>query len=79
MVKVIALCLLLSGCAALKPQTVYITAPVTPPPVIERPVLEITKLKDGDEPALVVQAHRITIKQLQGYATQLEKLLDAYR
>lgn len=78
MVKVLLLALLLTGCAT-KPQTVYITAPVTPPPVIERPVLEITKLKDSDEANVVIQAHRITIKQLQGYAVQLEKLLEAYR
>lgn len=75
MVKHLLICLLLTGCATTK----FVSAPLTPPPKLERPVLEIEVLKAGDPADVVVRAHRVAIKQLQEYAMKLEVLLDAYR
>jgi hypothetical protein len=59
--------------------TKYVTAPVEPPPRIERPTLEVSNLKKGDTPDTVIKAHRVTIVQLLEYSKKLEVVLDAYR
>lgn len=69
------LCLLLAGCGTTK----YMSAPLTPPPKLERPALATEVLKKGDSPEVVVRAHRVAIKQLQEYAMKLEVLLASYR
>ena len=69
------LALLLTGCAT----TQYVAAPTIEPPVIARPELDVDYLKPGDDAGTVIQAHRLTIIRLQGYAKQLEAIIDAYR
>ena len=65
---------LLSGCTT----TSYIT--VCPePPLVTRPDLEVQYLKEGDGPDRVIEAHRTTIKQLQGYSVELETILQGYK
>jgi len=67
---------LITGCAS-QPQ--IITAEPAKIQVPARPELPISDLKEGDSPATVIQAHRITIKLLQGYAKELEELLKPYK
>lgn len=80
MAKIIAIfaAVLLAGCAT-KTRVEFVPVPPAEPPVIERPALEIERLKAGDEPNIVIQAHRITIKQLMKWGLELEAALDAYR
>ena len=80
----LAVCLLLwlslGGCAAQPATRVeYVRVQPQEPPVVQRPELEITRLKQGDDASTVIQSHRITIQQLIGYAQQLETILDGYR
>lgn len=54
--------------------------PVCPePPFIERPELDVLNLKEGDTPDIVLQSHRVTIKQLQKWGIEQEVILDGYR
>lgn len=75
----IALVVILSGCATtqLPPEIIRVYPPA--PPRIERPKLETQYLKPGDEADVVLQAHRIDIKRLQKWGLELEAILDGYR
>lgn len=77
-VSVILMSIILAGCAT-KTQIEYVEIPPKTPPVIERPFLETERIKPGDDPGTVIQAHRLAIKQLQKWGMELETALDAYR
>lgn len=82
--KIITLfCLLifLAGCASSPPAEVRIPVPVQAPqpPEVSRPHLPIADLKKGDPPPLVERAYAASVKALQGYAGQLEQIIDGYR
>lgn len=68
--------LMTSGCAT---QTKIITAKCPTPPDIQRPDSYVQQLTDNSNAGEVIQSHRLEIKSLQGYAEQLEKILDAYK
>lgn len=78
--KLLGLCLAiaLTGCAT-KPEIEYRYLKAPTPPVIARPELEVLKLKSGDTPAAVIQAHRLDILSLQRWGLELEAALNAYR
>lgn len=76
---VILACVILAGCATCKPTIEYVEVPPKTPPVIERPILEVERIKPGDDAGTVIQAHRVAIKQLQKWGMELEAALDAYR
>ena len=67
----------LMGCTTVK--TEYVKVPPQEPPVITRPALDTDYLKATDDAGTVIQAHRLTIKKLQGWGLELEAALDAYR
>ena len=77
---IIIFTLFLAGCAC-KPEVriEYVKVPPVEPPVITRPVLETDYLKLDNDPGMVLQLHRITIKRLQQWGLELEAALDAYR
>ncbi len=62
------------------PQTVLVpvAVPCPPPPKVQRPRLPIVDLKPGDSPDLIQKALLASIQLLQGYAQQLETILDGY-
>lgn len=81
MAKIIAtLCLLfiLTGCCT-PPKPIYIIAECPEPPVIARPSLEVDTLNKNMDSGQVIQAHRITIKQLQKWGLEQEAILNGYR
>lgn len=89
------LALTLTGCGTVAGVTGHITpskcdpvyvkvpVPINPPqpPVVQRPALAIYQLSSADSknPAKVAKAYKATIKSLQGYASQLEIILNGYR
>jgi hypothetical protein len=89
------LAIALTGCGSMASVTGHITpskcdativkvpVPINPPapPVVQRPALAIYQLSAGDEknPAKVAKAYKASVKSLQGYATQLEIILNGYR
>lgn len=74
--------LMLPGCSTMG-VPVQVDVPVIasnpPPPKIERPALPIEQLHAGSDPGLVMRSYVATVIILQGYATQLEEMLDGYR
>lgn len=78
MVRVLLLCSLLAGCCS-APQVKYVTEKMPEPPALTRPELDVDNLKPGDTPDVVIQAHRVSIKKLQGYSMQLETIINGYR
>ena len=74
---ILALALLLAGCSTTKVEYRYLEVPE--PPIIERPLLETEDLNKGDNPGVVIEAHRRAILRLQAYAMELEAALNAYR
>jgi PBP1b-binding outer membrane lipoprotein LpoB len=76
----IILALLLTGCASTTPMIkvepkevqVLVYQPYPQIPVLPHPVLEITKITDGQAPGTVVQAYQITIQQLLNLVAELE-------
>ncbi len=83
MKRIVALIILaaaLSGCATV-PETVEIPVPVPcpPPPPVARPLLAIRSLTPGTPPAEVERTYLEALKQLAGYAKELEALLAGYR
>lgn len=76
------LMLILAGCAT-TPHAVTATLPVAvpcpPPPVITRPALPLAQLTATSTPDAVMRAYVASVTLLQGYARQLERLLDGYR
>lgn len=77
-INLLFLLLVVTGCSSLSPQNI-IVAECPVPPVIERPVLDIDSLKDGDDPGTVIQAHRLSIKRLMKWGIEQETLLNGYR
>lgn len=85
----LALVLTLSGCGLFKQEVrvetiivkVPVIVPVPAPKEIDRPELMIEQLTDADkkEPGKVEQFYRATVKQLQGYAEELEAIVEGYR
>lgn len=71
----IVLVALLTGCATVE----YVPVPPAEPPIVVRPSLDTDYLKQGDDAGTVLKAHRVTIIKLQGYAKELETILDGYR
>ena len=75
---ILILVLFLSACSTLggdsKP-VVYCPAP----PMIERPDLDIQRLKEGDTPDVVIGAYRSSIRQCQKYSIELETILRGYQ
>lgn len=49
------------------------------PPATARRALPIADLKPGDPPGTVMKAYAATVRVLQGYAAELEQLLERYR
>lgn len=73
---------MLSACASAPPPITAelpIAVPCHEPPVIVRPHLQISDLKDTDAPDVVIRAYVMTVETLKGYASSLEVLLDGYR
>lgn len=84
---ILLVALLLSGCTTpdVITRTVEVKVPVPipapTPPEVARPQLAINQLTvaDKQDPGKVVICYEATIKQLIGYAEQLETILDGYR
>jgi hypothetical protein len=47
--------------------------------MIERPDLDIQRLKEGDAPDVVIGAYRSSIRQCQKYSIELETVLSGYK
>ena len=90
-VGIIALGLVLSGCSILKPTIVteyrFVDKPVLacPSPValnngvpIVRPALEIHEIPQDASDGEVARAYTLSVRRLQGYAQELEILLNSY-
>lgn len=75
---VLALLLLLGGCAT-QERIVYVQATQIDPPLITRPELDTELLKPGMDAGEVLQLHRLTIIKLMAWGTQLEGALNVYR
>ena len=75
-----ALAAALTGCAATTPMIkvepkevqVVVSQPYPRVEVLPHPVLDISKLKDGDSPGVVAQAYQVTVQQLLNLIAQLE-------
>lgn len=88
---IIIAAMVLAGCGTCKPQIVErtttvevkvpVTTPIPEPKVVTRPQLMIFQLTSTDEadPGKVIKYYSASIKQLQGYAVELETILDGYR
>ena len=50
-----------------------------PPPIVERPILAVTKINNESTNDQVVKYYRITIEQLMSYSKQLELIVNEYR
>lgn len=84
---IIMLCIVMAlttGCAwrvRTEVQEVYVPIVHCPaPPVIERPELPIHNMTPEQQkhPGEVVKHYKATVKDLQGYAQQLERILEEY-
>lgn len=81
--------LLVSGCATTQtggrtelitvPHVVQVECPT--PREVTRPSLAIDQLSvdDAKDAGKIVQAYKATVLQLQGYALELETIIDGYR
>lgn len=80
MIRCALLFLALSGCAS-QPPVVSMPVPVkvTPPPILSRPALPIATLPANAGVGAQIGAWAATVEILQGYAAELEVLLDGYR
>lgn len=60
---------------------VPVQTPITPPPVLVKPILPINSLIDADKKDYpkISKAYAITIKRLKAYIEKQDKSLDAYR
>ena len=77
MVKLLALAVLLTGCATTEVK--YVTVDPPPPPVINRPELPVLSITKDMDAGTILQLHRETIKVLQAWGLELEAALNAYR
>lgn len=81
LVALLALALLLSGCATPGPQIVRVpvAAECPAPAVVPRPALAVADLTPDAAPDAVLKAYAATVEALMSYAEALETQLDAYR
>ena len=75
-VSVVCIATAISACSTCKP--VYVSANIPVPPALARPLLETSKLDVTSTDGEVVRAYRVTIEQLIGYSTSLEKVVETY-
>lgn len=75
-VSVVCIAAAISACTTCKP--VYVSAAIPTPPSLARPLLETSKLTVTSSDGEVVRAYRVTIEQLIGYSTSLEKIVETY-
>lgn len=75
-VSVVCIATAISACSLCKP--VYVSANIPVPPSLARPLLETSKLDVTSTDGEVVRAYRVTIEQLIGYSTSLEKIVETY-
>ena len=83
--------LLLLGCASTSPiipskvitepkkVEIAVATPCPVPPVIDRPQLSLSTLNNTSTPEDIIKSYAASIKALQGYALQLESILNTYR
>lgn len=74
--SIVCLATIVSACSTCKP--VYVSAALPVPPALARPLLETSKLDVTSSDGEVVRAYRVTIEQLIGYSTSLEKIVETY-
>jgi len=65
-----------SACSTCKP--VYVATAIPSPPLVSRPVLEISKIGKDSSDGDVVVAYRVTIEQLLQYSGSLEQIVKTY-
>lgn len=75
-VSVVCIAAAISACSTCKP--VYVSTAIPTPPSLARPILETSKLDVTSSDGEVVRAYRVTIEQLIGYSTSLEKIVETY-
>lgn len=75
-VSVVCIATAISACSLCKP--VYVSTAIPVPPALARPLLETSKLDVTSTDGEVVRAYRVTIEQLIGYSTSLEKIVETY-
>lgn len=75
-VSVVCIATAISACSTCKP--VYVSTAIPVPPALSRPLLETSKLDVTSTDGEVVRAYRVTIEQLIGYSTSLEKIVETY-
>jgi hypothetical protein len=76
---------MLVGCGSdrIKTEVQEVLVPIVycpAPPVIERPTLSIHKMnaRQTNHPGEVVKHYKATVKELQGYSIQLERVIEQY-
>jgi hypothetical protein len=74
--SIVCIATVVSACTTCKP--VYVSTAIPAPPPLARPLLETSKLTVTSSDGEVVRAYRVTIEQLIGYATSLEKIVETY-
>ena len=72
-------CSLLLSCAAPVETLVPVATPCPQPPELIRPHLALQDLQPVAAPSEVLRAYVITVQQLQGYACELETIINGYR
>lgn len=75
-VSVVCIATIISACSTCKP--VYVGTAIPAPPTLARPILETSKLTENSSDGETVRAYRVTIEQLIGYASSLEKIVETY-
>ena len=75
-VSVVCIAAVISACSTCKP--VYVSSAIPTPPALARPLLETSKLTENSSDGETVRAYRVTIEQLIGYASSLEKIVETY-
>lgn len=87
---ILATTAILAGCCTTLPPIertttvevkVPVSVPIPAPKEVVRPSLMISQLTAADKtnPGKVIQYYQASIKQLQGYAAELEAVIDGYR
>ncbi|RQW89943.1 MAG: hypothetical protein EHM79_02230 [Geobacter sp.] len=72
-------CSLILACAAPTETLVPTAIPCPQPPPLIRPHLALQDLPPVVAPSEVLRAYVITVEQLQGYACELETIINGYR
>lgn len=86
-ISMVVAALALVGCAAqdCKPTTDVVKADVIvpdkapQPPAVSRPALPIAQITGQTSDSDTIKLYTATVRLLQGYATELETILDGYR